>query len=70
MTKVMRLLLWIVISLLPFMAFAQSGFNFCNEIESEKIDNYERIVQFLEIIIQDKNEILKLKNQIVELENK
>jgi len=41
-----------------------------NEIESEKIDNYERIVQFLEIIIQDKNEILKLKNQIVELENK
>jgi len=41
-----------------------------NEIENEKIDNYERIVQFLEIIIQDKNEILKLKNQIVELENK
>ncbi|HPD24106.1 MAG TPA: OmpA family protein [Bacteroidales bacterium] len=62
MTKVMRLLLLIIIYLLPFMAFAQSGFYFCNEIESKKtIKSFEKAVDFYKKGNLTESEIILLK---------
>jgi len=41
-----------------------------SDLELESSENYQKIAQFLEIIIQDKVELLKLRNEITELENK